>query len=77
MSDGTIKQVKVDNWGIFFLQRLQQLFSRSEHCDLILHFSTNERIKVSLQMCSSHLVPVCSGRLAPPPLEFSSSLEFV
>jgi len=47
MSDGTIKQVRVDNWGIFFLQRLQQLFSKSEQCDLVLHFSTNEKIKVS------------------------------
>jgi hypothetical protein len=64
MSDGTIKQVKVDNWGIFFLQRLQQLFSKSEHCDLILHFSTNERIKVSLQMLYLlHLISICSGRI--------------
>jgi len=48
MGDGTIKQVRVDNWGIFFLQRLQQLFSKSEQCDLVLHFSTNEKIKVGL-----------------------------
>ncbi|XP_069677352.1 centrosome-associated zinc finger protein Cp190 [Periplaneta americana] len=46
MSEGTIKQVKVDNWGIFFLQRLQQLFSKSEQCDLVLQFGTNEKVKV-------------------------------
>ncbi|PSN36179.1 hypothetical protein C0J52_12903 [Blattella germanica] len=46
MSEGTIKQVKVDNWGIFFLQRLQQLFAKNDHCDLVLQFNSNEKIKV-------------------------------
>lgn len=45
MNEGN-KQVKVDNWGIFFLQRLQQFFNRSEYCDLILQFSNNEQVKV-------------------------------
>ncbi|KAJ9594053.1 hypothetical protein L9F63_014530 [Diploptera punctata] len=57
MSEGTIKQVKVDNWGIFFLQRLQQLFIRSERCDLVLQFATKERIKVHrlvLNVCTEY-----------------------
>ncbi|KAF4529929.1 Centrosomal Protein 190 [Ephemera danica] len=43
---GPLRQVKVDNWGIFFLQRLQQFFNRSDHCDLTLQFSGNVKIKV-------------------------------
>jgi len=58
MSDGTIKQVRVDNWGIFFLQRLQQLFSKSEQCDLVLHFSTNEKIKVGLLLYYLDLINI-------------------
>ncbi|KAK7793000.1 hypothetical protein R5R35_013181 [Gryllus longicercus] len=46
MNEGNVKQVKVDNWGIFFLQRLQQFFNRSEYCDLILQFSNNDQVKV-------------------------------
>ncbi|XP_044735532.1 centrosome-associated zinc finger protein CP190 [Chrysoperla carnea] len=44
MSD--IKQVKIDNWGIFFLQRLQQFFNRTDFCDLTLQFENNVQLKV-------------------------------
>lgn len=48
-SGGPMRQVKVDNWGIFFLQRLQQFFNRSDHCDLTLQFAGNVKIKVKLK----------------------------
>lgn len=44
MSD--IKQVKVDNWGIFFLQRLKHFFNRTDYCDLTLQFQDNAQLKV-------------------------------
>ncbi|XP_063233349.1 centrosome-associated zinc finger protein Cp190 [Bacillus rossius redtenbacheri] len=44
--EGNLKQVKVDNWGVFFLQRLQQLYAKGEYCDLTLLFTNNERVKV-------------------------------
>lgn len=36
-----LKQVKVDNWGIFFLQRLQQMFHDGKYVDLKLKFPTD------------------------------------
>ncbi|XP_072938294.1 uncharacterized protein Cp190 [Epargyreus clarus] len=44
MSD--LKQVKVDNWGIFFLQRLKHFFNRTDYCDLTLQFQDNAQLKV-------------------------------
>ncbi|XP_059047870.1 uncharacterized protein LOC131843257 [Achroia grisella] len=44
MSD--VKQVKVDNWGIYFLQRLKHFFNRTDYCDLILQFQDNAQLKV-------------------------------
>lgn len=44
MSD--IKQVKVDNWGIYFLQRLKHFFNRTDYCDLTLQFQDNAQLKV-------------------------------
>nr|CAI5832036.1 unnamed protein product [Callosobruchus analis] len=41
-----IKQVRVDNWGIYFLQRLQMFFSRTDYCDLTLQFEGNVQLKV-------------------------------
>lgn len=41
-----IKQVKVDNWGIFFLQRLHLFFSKTDYCDLTLQFEGNVQLKV-------------------------------
>ncbi|KAM3961674.1 centrosome-associated zinc finger protein Cp190 [Aphomia sociella] len=44
MSD--LKQVKVDNWGIYFLQRLKHFFNRTDYCDLTLQFQNNAQLKV-------------------------------
>lgn len=44
MSD--LKQVKVDNWGIFFLQKLKNFFNRTDYCDLTLQFQDNTQLKV-------------------------------
>lgn len=41
-----MKQVKVDNWGIFFLQRLKHFFNRTDYCDLTLQFQDNAQLKV-------------------------------
>lgn len=45
MSDD-VKQVKVDNWGIYFLQRLKHFFNRTDYCDLTLQFQDNAQLKV-------------------------------
>lgn len=42
-----LRQVKVDNWAAFFLQKLQALYTRGDFTDLTLQFHTNECIKVS------------------------------
>lgn len=44
MSD--VKLVKVDNWGIYFLQRLKHFFNRTDYCDLTLQFQDNAQLKV-------------------------------
>lgn len=41
-----LRQVKVDNWAAFFLQKLQALYTRGDFTDLTLQFHTNECIKV-------------------------------
>ncbi|KAK6631334.1 hypothetical protein RUM44_005860 [Polyplax serrata] len=38
-------QVKVDNWPLFFLQRLHHFYRKKSHCDLTLLFSTLDTIK--------------------------------
>lgn len=40
------KQVKVDNWGVFFLQRLKQFFNNTDYCDLTLQFRDYAQLKV-------------------------------
>ncbi|KAF9412231.1 hypothetical protein HW555_009216 [Spodoptera exigua] len=40
------KKVKVDNWGIYFLQRLKHFFNRTDYCDLTLQFQDNAQLKV-------------------------------
>ena len=43
------KPIRVDNWGIFVLNRLQSFFSKKEYCDLTLRFpARNAQIKVGL-----------------------------
>ncbi|XP_045775436.1 centrosome-associated zinc finger protein CP190-like [Maniola jurtina] len=44
MSDA--RQVKVDNWGIYFLHRLKHFFNRTDYCDLTLQFQDNAQLKV-------------------------------
>lgn len=41
-----VKQVKVDNWGIYFLQRIKHFFNRTDYCDLTLQFQDNAQLKV-------------------------------
>lgn len=41
-----VKQVKVDNWGIYFLQRLKNFFNRTDYCDLTLQFQDKAQLKV-------------------------------
>lgn len=43
---GENKQVRVDNWGTFFLQRLQTFFNKTDYCDLTLQFDGNVQLKV-------------------------------
>ncbi|KAJ8917979.1 hypothetical protein NQ315_011432 [Exocentrus adspersus] len=50
---GENKQVRVDNWGTFFLQRLQLFFSKTDYCDLTLQFQGNVQLKV-------HRLVVCA-----------------
>ncbi|KAK5650591.1 hypothetical protein RI129_001620 [Pyrocoelia pectoralis] len=45
MGEGS-KQVRVDNWGIFFLQRLEMFFNKTDYCDLTLQFEGNVQLKV-------------------------------
>lgn len=39
-----LKQVKVDNWGSFFLQQVQQLYSNEQFLDLKIRFPTSDII---------------------------------
>lgn len=40
------KQVKVDNWGVYFLQRLKHFFNNTDYCDLTLQFRDYAQLKV-------------------------------
>lgn len=42
----TTKQVRVDNWAAYFLQRLQMFFSKTDYCDMTLQFEGNVQLKV-------------------------------
>lgn len=41
------KQLKVDNWGTFFLHRLQTLYEKNDNCDTTLQFHDGGEINVS------------------------------
>ena len=41
------KPIKVDNWGIFLLSRLQTYFQKKEYTDLTLRFPEKNAIKPS------------------------------
>ncbi|KAK9507049.1 hypothetical protein O3M35_008875 [Rhynocoris fuscipes] len=45
-SKQNLKQLRVDNWAVFFLQRLQLLFAKGDQCDLTLKFVTGQELKV-------------------------------
>ena len=48
------KPIKVDNWGIFLLSRLQSYFQKKEFCDLTIRFpSRNAQIKVHRLMVNA------------------------
>ena len=48
------KPIKVDNWGIFLLNRLQSYFQKKEFCDLTIRFpSRNAQIKVHRLMVNA------------------------
>lgn len=46
MVNQEVKSVKVDNWGVFFLQKLQNFFNKTHYCDLTLQFKDNSQLKV-------------------------------
>ncbi len=54
------KPIKVDNWGIFLLNRLQAYFQKKEYTDLTLRFpSKNAQIKVHklvLNACTDYFI---------------------
>ena len=51
------RSFKVDNWGTLLLQRIQQLYERGEHCDIMLKFHTGEEIPVSHTLFCYDCVP--------------------
>ena len=52
--DRQFKPIKVDNWGIFLLSRLQSYFQKKEFCDLTIRFpSRNAQIKVHRLMVNA------------------------
>ena len=54
------KPIKVDNWGIFLLSRLQAYFQKKEYTDLTLRFpEKNAQIKVHklvINACTDYFV---------------------
>lgn len=53
------KQLRVDNWGVFFLQRLQLFFSKTDFCDLTLQFDGNMQLKVHrlvMNACTDYFI---------------------
>lgn len=48
LSNQELKQIKIDNWGSYFLQRLLQLYFNEEFFDLTIKFHGCEQVlKVS------------------------------
>ena len=50
-----LKQVKVDNWGTFFLQRLQQLYFEEQLLDLTIKFPTSD---ITVQVKKSYTISI-------------------
>lgn len=51
-----IKTFKVENYGTFFLQKLQNFFNKTDYCDLTLQFNDNSQLKVHRLVLSA-----CTG----------------
>lgn len=52
-------QLKIDNWGNFFMQRLNNLAKKDEYCDYTIRSQDNESFKVHrvvLNTCSDYFV---------------------
>lgn len=52
-------QLKIDNWGNFFMQRLNSLAKKDEYCDYTIRSTSNESFKVHrvvLNTCSDYFV---------------------
>ncbi|XP_050540683.1 centrosome-associated zinc finger protein CP190 [Daktulosphaira vitifoliae] len=52
-------QLKIDNWGNFFMQRLNNLAKKDEYCDYTIRSKNNESFKVHrvvLNTCSDYFV---------------------
>lgn len=52
-------QLKIDNWGNFFMQRLNNLAKKDEYCDYTIRSTKNESFKVHrvvLNTCSDYFV---------------------
>lgn len=63
-----LRPIKVDNWGIFLLNRLQNCFQRKELCDLTIRFpDLNAQIKVHklvVNACTEYFISAeKSGKL--------------
>lgn len=54
-SKQNLKQLRVDNWAVFFLQRLQLLFAKGDCCDLTLKFVSGQELKVGYRKLSQIL----------------------
>lgn len=55
----TPSQLKIDNWGNFFMQRLNNLAKKDEYCDYTIRSTSNESFKVHrvvLNTCSDYFV---------------------
>jgi len=46
---GRLQDIRVDNWGNYCLQRLQNMYEKEESCDLVLQFHTGEILRVGFQ----------------------------
>lgn len=79
---GEIKSVKVDNWGVFFLQKLQNFFNKTDYCDLTLQFNDNSQLKVHrlvLSACTDYFnilerTTDCIDQILIMPIDFQADV---
>lgn len=79
---GEIKSVKVDNWGVFFLQKLQNFFNKTDYCDLTLQFNDNSQLKVHrlvLSACTDYFNALerttnCQDQILVMPRDFQADV---